>query len=352
MVACMVGSLVVLIAACTASRTRCSDGRCGSPTGSRGSGTPTQVGDHGSSGPGRPLVVSIAMPTPGAVVTAFGSVWVTNGAAKTVTRLDPRTDGVIARIATPDPASVVGVGIDAIWVTSLAGNSLTRIDPAHDRVTRTISLAPRGAGPIGVTVSGGFVWVANHDGEPTTSVSKIDPVTMRVVDVIAVGAQQDAGPVWILSGAGSIWTNVNGTANEVVRIDARTDRILARIPAPSACAQLAADDTGVWGAGDYGDSCAPGVSHIDQRTNRVDATFGGTGAASAVAVDQGSLWYATTASHKLGRIDIRTNKVDCLLDLPGPAFGMTAGGDAVWTTDRDDGVLFKIIPALACPPRN
>ena len=108
-------------------------------------------------------------------------------------------------------------------------------------MTRTISLAPGGAGPIGVTVFRGFVWVANHDGEPTTSVSKIDPATMRVVDVIPVGADDFAGPEWILSGAGSIWTNVNSLPNVVVRIDPRTDRILATIPAPSACAQLAAD---------------------------------------------------------------------------------------------------------------
>ena len=71
---------------------------------------------------------------------------------------------------------------------------------------------------------------------------------MRVVDVIPVGGRRLAGPVWILSGAGSIWTNVNGIPNVVVRIDPRTDRILATIPAPSACTQLAADDTGVWGA--------------------------------------------------------------------------------------------------------
>jgi len=282
------------------------------------------------------------MPSPGAVVTAFGSVWITNGPAKTVTRLDPRTDAVIARIPTPRFASVVGAGAGAIWVTSFPGDTLSRIDPGTNRVTRTISLAPRGTGPIGVTVVHGFVWVANHDGEPTTSVFKIDPATMRVVDVIPVSGFNEAGPVWIVSSAGSIWTNVNGNRNVVVRIDPRTDRILARIPAPSACAQLAADDSGVWGGcGD--DPFLPGLSRIDPRTNRVTATFNEGGWSGAVALDHGSLWFATTATHKLGRIDTRTNKVVSLLNLPGPAFGMTAGAGAIWTTDRDDGLLFKVI---------
>jgi streptogramin lyase len=342
---CVLASLVAIGTGCTSSNNRCSNVKCAPP-----SRTNTTSKLNTSPSVGERLVVSIAMPTPGSVAAAFGSIWVGNGESQTVTRVDPRTDAVIARIPTPDPATVIGVGAGAIWVTSFPGNSLTRIDPGNNRVTRTISLAPRGAGAIGVTVFRGFVWVANHNGLPTMSVSKIDPATMRVVDVIPVGAGSSAGPVWILSSAGSIWTDVNGNANVVVRIDPRTDRILARIPAPSACTELAADDTGVWGAGDYGDSCRPGVSRIDPRTNRVTATFDEGGAADAVALDHGSLWYGTTATHKLGRIDTRTNKVVCLLNLPGPAFGMAAGADAIWTTDRDDGLLFKVSLAHACQP--
>jgi len=294
--------------------------------------------------PGGRLVASIAMPSPGSVETAFGSVWVANGPAHTVTRLDPRTDAVIASIPTPDPASVIAVGAGAIWLTSFPGNTLSRIDPVHNRVIRTITLAPGGAGPIGVTVFHGFVWVANHDGEPTTSVSKIDPATMSVVDVIPVGSQSDSGPVWILSSAGSIWTDVNGPPSVVVRIDPHSDRIVATIPAPSACTQLAADNSAIWGASGDDTPCVPSVSRIDPRTNKVVATIDEGGAADAVALYHGSLWYGTIATHKLVRVDSRTNRVIGQLDLPGPAFGMTAGAGAIWVTDRDDGQLFKVDP--------
>ena len=294
------------------------------------------------------LVASIEVPTPGSPEVAFGSVWVANGPTLTVTRLDPRTDAVTATISTPDPASVVSAGAGAIWVTSFPGNSLTRIDPQLNRVTRTISLAPRGAGPIGVTVFRGFVWVANHDGEPTTSVSKINPATMRVVDVIPVGSESSAGPVWLVSSAGSIWTNVNSDPNVVVRINPRTDRVLATIRAPGACAQLAADNTAVWGAGGGGDTlCPPGVTRMDPATNRVTKTFNDVGATDALALYQGSLWYGTAFNRTLGRIDTRTNKVVSVLDLPGPAFAMTAGAHAIWTTDRDDQLLFKVLPPTA-----
>jgi len=136
-----------------------------------------------------------------------------------------------------------------------------------------------------------------------------------------------------------------------VRIDPRRDRIVAKIRALSACAQLAADDTAVWGASSDDPSCTPGVSRIDPHTNTVTATYDKGGAADAVALDRGSLWYCTTATHQLVRIDTRTNKVVCLLNLPGPAFGMTAGAGFIWTTDMDGGLLFKVSPAHACRPR-
>jgi hypothetical protein len=34
------------------------------------------------------------------------------------------------------------------------------------------------------------------------------------------------------------------------------------------------------------------------------------------------------------------------LDLPGPAFGMTADADALWVTDSHDGSFLKIDPGV------
>jgi streptogramin lyase len=295
-----------------------------------------------------PLVTTFPVPSPRDVKTGYGSVWLANGPARTVTRIDPRTDAVIARIAVPDPASVIAVGAGAIWLTSLPGNSLTRIDPRTNAATQTISLAPGGAGPVGVTVFRGFVWVANHRGEPTTSVAKVDPATMRVVDVIPVGQQTAAGPQWIVSGAGSIWTNVTSDPAVVVRIDPRTDRILATIPAPGACAEMAADDRAVWAGSSDDPACPPGVTRIDPRTNTVTATITEGGAVNAVALHGGTLWYGTTASHLLGRVDVATNRVRSLTPMPGPAFGMSVGGGAVWTTDAADELLIRVRRSAPC----
>ena len=46
----------------------------------------------------------------------------------------------------------------------------------------------------GIVAGLGYVWVANHDGDPTGSVAKIDPSSLSIVDTIPIGNQSTAGP--------------------------------------------------------------------------------------------------------------------------------------------------------------
>jgi virginiamycin B lyase len=293
---------------------------------------------------GSTLVASLQVSTPRDVTSGFDSIWVSNGPTRTVSRIDPSTNTVLATIPVPDPASVLAVGERAVWVTSVPGNTVTRIDPSTNSATGTISLAPAGLGPVGITVGYGYVWVANHDGQPTTSVAKIDPATLAVVDVIPVGSLSFAGPNWISAGAGSIWTDVPNI-NAVVRIDPVTDRVVATIPDKGVCGALAASDTAVWVAGGGGPGCLPGITRIDPSTNTVTAMLNAGGQTDALALGAGTLWYGTSISNFLGRVDTTANRVVGQLKIPGAAFGLSAAYGYVWATDRDDGVLLKFRPA-------
>ncbi len=284
------------------------------------------------------------MPSPRDVTTAFGSIWVANGPAATVTRLDPSTADVQAVVHVPDPASVLSSGDGALFVTSNPGNSLTRIDPTTNHVTKTISLAPSGSGPVGVVVADGYVWVANHDGSPVTSIAKIDPKTMQVVAVIPVGKDSEAGPQWVAAGAGSIWTDV-ASMNAVVRIDPKTDTIEATIPVPEGCgAEMVAADDAVWVANGGGDGCAAAVYRIDPRTNTVAQTIPMAGETDAIALGPDGLWFGS-APTTLGRLDPTTGTVTGQMAIPGMAFGAADGGGSLWITDRDDEKLFRIDPS-------
>ncbi len=231
-----------------------------------------------------------------------------------------------------------------MWLTSLPGNSVTRIDPTTNTATGTISLTPSGLGPIGITVDVGYVWVANHDGNPTGSVAKIDPATMSVVDVIPIGNRSIAGPNWLAAGGGSIWTDVPNI-NAVVRIDPATDTITATIPDKGVCGALAANDAAVWVAGGGGPGCLPGITRIDPNTNTVTTSLNAGGQTDALALADGALWYGTSISNFLGRIDTASSTIVGQLKLPGAAFGLTAAYGYVWATDRNDGVLLKVQPS-------
>jgi streptogramin lyase len=206
-----------------------------------------------------------------------------------------------------------------------------------------VSLAPAGLGPVGITVAYGSVWVANHDGVPTTSVAKIDPLTMATVDVIPVGTATFAGPNWMAASAGSIWTDVP-SSSAVVRIDPADDAVVATIPDKGVCGALAASDTAVWVAGGGGPGCQPGITRIDPATNTVTAALNAGGQTDALALGPGTLWYGTSISNFLGRVDTGTGTVTGQLKLPGAAFGLTVAFGHVWATDRTDGLLLEIQP--------
>jgi streptogramin lyase len=298
----------------------------------------------GDTPPGGAVVATIPMPTPRDVTAGFGSVWVSNGPTRTVSRIDPGTNAVLARISVPDPASVLAVGTGSVWLTSVPGNTVTRIDPRTNSVTGTVSLAPASLGPVGITVAYGFVWVAVHDGQPTTSVLKIDPSTLAVVDVIPVGTGQTAGPNWMAAGAGSVWTDVPNI-NAVVRIDPTTDRVVATIADKGDCGALVASDTAVWVAGGGGAGCLPGVTRIDPASNTVTAQVNAGGQTDSLALGANTLWFGTSLSTFLGRADTTTNTVVGQLKLSGQAFGLTAAFGYVWATDPADGLLIEVQPS-------
>jgi DNA-binding beta-propeller fold protein YncE len=293
------------------------------------------------------VVATFSMPTPRDARVGFGSLWIANGPSRTVTRVDPATGAVQAVIPVVRPASVLAAGAGSMWLTSFPGNTLTRIDPATNTVTGSISLGPSGDGPIGVTVAAGYVWVANHDGAPTTSVAKVDPESLSILDVIPVGTGTEAGPTKIVYGAGSLWVDVPSIPG-VVRIDPATDAVTATIASKGSCADMAADDAAVWVANDGGQGCNPGypgIARIDPATNAVAALVNGGGQTSALALDGTTLWYATTHTSFLGRVDTTTDAITALLKLPGPAFALAVAGGDVWATDAQDGLLFRIDPS-------
>ena len=132
---------------------------------------------------------------PSAIAAGAGSVWVTNSADGTVTRIDPATL-VAATIPVGHGPAAVAVNAAGAWVANAGDNALVRIDTGTNAVAGT---TPVGEGPAAVLATPTALWVANgRDG----TVMRLDPRTGEVSKTIHVGGTPNAlatagGHVWV-----------------------------------------------------------------------------------------------------------------------------------------------------------
>jgi hypothetical protein len=174
----------------------------------------------------------------GRLAIGEGSVWVTapdlrgDGSRGNLVRIDPSTNEIVATIHVGGPITGLGIGGGWVWVTrpEAGPGTLFRIDPETDRV---VDHHPVGVSPGQPIHAYGYVWVASTGA--SSSVSKIDPGSGDVVDVI------DAPPVQS-SGDGSLWAVGD---DSIVRLDPASGTIQATIPMDRASSVLV-DGTTVW----------------------------------------------------------------------------------------------------------
>jgi YVTN family beta-propeller protein len=287
--------------------------------------------------------------TPTRLRFGAGAIWVKSLSTQ-VTRIDPRTNRVIARIPVGSGWGDFAFGFGSVWVTSFDTNIVSRIDPRTNRVIARIATA--GLAPMGIAATKDAIWVANHHADPyggrvnqTGSVVRIDPDTNRVVAKIPLGAHEPVGgPDNMASAAGDIWLNIPNQAL-VVRIDARANRVAAQIPVEIGCGHIAGVADAVWVA----EGCSDSIVRIDPASNRIRARIATSANTYPLAFANGSVW-ATTNDLRLIRIDPSSNSIVWSFDIApaarptgGPWFTIAAG--SIWFSDSDrDRVIRLSLP--------
>jgi YVTN family beta-propeller protein len=107
-------------------------------------------------------------PLPTALAVGNGAVWVANrfapprgvspsGKRGTVSRIDPKTNAVVATITVGREPFAIAVGGDAVWVANRTDFTVSRIDPRTNRVEAII---PTGNRPMGLAADDDEVWVS------------------------------------------------------------------------------------------------------------------------------------------------------------------------------------------------
>lgn len=178
-------------------------------------------------------------PGTGATGIAVGEdgVWVVNGIANTLTRVDPVTRTVVGSVTVGEQPVAVAVGEGSIWVAHAVGRSVWRLDPRTMERTASISLSDV---PVAIVVAFGRAWLSSTAGN---SVTVIDATTNSLVTTVEV----DQRPRGITAGDQAIW--VAGGRGSIVQIDPAANPLVAEIhvalPGPVEGVAVAGDS--VWG---------------------------------------------------------------------------------------------------------
>jgi hypothetical protein len=200
------------------------------------------------------------------VAFGAGSVWISSGyysmgpapkrqPGDVVVRIDPRTNRVVDRIPV-DPPSGLAFGQGSVWVTSAGYGTVSRIDPQSDKVVAKIKVG-RGGVDIAVDESSGAVWVAsaylpkNYGGydnpkySEDRNLTRVDPETNRVVEEIPIEAHSQYGGAGnVAVGEGAVW--VLSEDGKLLKVDPATNEIAAMVDVGHWSSHLAVYGGGVW----------------------------------------------------------------------------------------------------------
>lgn len=283
--------------------------------------------------PARPAAVTGALALPGEGIVQLvagpgGTLWALGHSR--VFRIDTRSGRVAARISLPGRGEVgtLTVADNGVWL--LRGDVVLRIDPVGDRVTAAL---PAG-GFEGLTVGPAAVWLWGP------GLARVDLRTGRLARL----PTPSEGPVAL--DASGLWTACCGAQDaqpgrpQVLRVDPRSGRVLARVRLPEPWEQVT---TIVAGAGSVWAGGQAGVLwRIDPRRGRVEAAISLPGyQVSALTVDQGGIWVhngdrggAVGRFGTVVRIDPRTNRL--MPTVYADHGSVAVAGGAIWAVQDAD----------------
>jgi hypothetical protein len=266
------------------------------------------------------------------------SVWATN--EDRIEQLRADRSGPVASVAIPRPCGAPVVAYGSVWVASCADRSIYRVGRDSHRVEASI---PTGladsTGELSLAAGAGGVWVLS---DPAGVLSRIDASTNRVVARIPVASHSYAAAF----GGGAVWITNTGDATgpapgAVQRIDPGTNRVVATVRVGPTPRFLAVGEAAVWTL-NQGDGS---VSRIGIGSNRLEATIpvGVSGPGGDIATGAGRVWVRATKV-LLSVIDPRRNQV---AERFGPVAGSGAvrvAGALVWVSAHDIHTIWALRP--------
>jgi len=215
------------------------------------------------------------------------AIWVARDRAGQIVRIS-RGSGRRLRVNVGSGAFDVLLAAGSLWASSYDVGTVARLDPRNGSLR---SVSRDGLNPAGLAWCGGRVWVGH--GRQATWLTAIDPARSRV-DRVEVAAATPSSPHCV---RGELWV---ATADSVVRLDAHTGTVLARVPLGGTPADIAAGPDGLVWVTDKERSL---VFRIDPRGNTIADSFPAGPGSFALARVEGSMWVTSFAGADVRRYD-------------------------------------------------
>ena len=190
-----------------------------------------------------------------------------------------------------------------------------------------------GGTPDWMAISPDSVWIAN---DAIRSVQRVDARTNRLAARIPVNGEPCSGLAYAF---GSLWSPVCGNHPSLDRIDPRTNTVSSVLPIHPQNSEggITAGDDSIWLA--TGDGA---LSRIDPGTGQVRQRIAvPSGSFNPLCAD-GIVWLTSGEHDELLAIDAHSGKVLARVHVGSKPRFLTASGGFVWTLNQGDGTITKV----------
>lgn len=239
----------------------------------------------------------------------------------------------------------------------LLGRIIRTLRPARDLHEQPLRLGGRNALATPVAASGltalaadrAGIWaITDSLGSVYAAPSYIDSGVLRFSSsgklVQHVGHFETRDGIAI--GFGSVWI-AGSIANRgvIFRIDEKSGKVVARIPAGTWPRSIAVDRHGVWVVDSAPFFRAGSLRQINPRTNRVVGRSLPLGPAPAgTTAAYSSLWILDASAHLLTRVDPTTRSIAAEIPAGRSPYALADAAGSLWVTDTASGNVTRIDP--------
>jgi serine/threonine-protein kinase len=252
-------------------------------------------------------------------------------------RIDPKTNKLVATIGAGAGADSIAIGDGAVFVASTDARTVSRIDPRSNAIVKRASVGVPTSIAVGRPQEPALWVVINKSSEPCT-LSQLDPKTLSTNYTTTFG--EACGPV--VTRGGQTW--FGGSGGSLLLVDWGSGNAMLTVPTGTiggdAAHGLAVGAGAVWLASPFTEE----LFRVDRRGNKRAISIGSGSFPSDVAVGEGGVWVTDSRRNTVIEIDPSRNRIVRTIPVGHDPIAVAAGAGAVWVANNQDGTLSRIDP--------